>query len=187
MNIKTHFNLPPFRRSQVIVPLMVASALLGADLASAGTRTHRDPHATGAMRLKAQRPDVDPKMSSADRWAFQAAFNTAVERVDGYRACGDLFADLHLRGIEALRAARYEPARSPSDLARCEGEVAAVTSVHGRRTRLCYRFKVLSKTDRAAILIHEALHVAGLSEWPRDPEAPTSREITERVKGACAL
>jgi hypothetical protein len=126
-------------------------------------------------------------MRAPDRWAFNAAFNSAVKRVHGRRSCGDLFGGLKLRGVEALGGTRYQPARTPSDLVLCQGGVSAVTSIHGRETRLCYQFKILSQNDKAAILIHEALHAAGLSERPHDPEAPTSREITAMVKSACAL
>jgi hypothetical protein len=45
----------------------------------------------------------------------------------------------------------------------------------------------LPRERLATILIHEALHHAGMSEAPFDPQAPTAREITRMVKRSCAL
>jgi hypothetical protein len=41
-------------------------------------------------------------------------------------------------------------------------------------------------TDKAAlVLLHEALHFAGLTEQPHDPRAMTSSEINDMVKDRC--
>lgn len=53
--------------------------------------------------------------------------------------------------------------------------------------RLCSRLTNLATEGVAAILIHEALHTAGLGEWPDDPAAPTSAAITRAVLRACQL
>ena len=39
----------------------------------------------------------------------------------------------------------------------------------------------------AAVLIHEALHYAGLSEQPRDPQGMHARDIDRMVKKACGF
>jgi hypothetical protein len=176
-----------FQCSASIALLIVSTALLGSDPASAKSGPSREKAPKGGARLEIPKPEIGPGMPAPDRWAFNAAFNTAVKRVHGRRSCGDLFEGLNLRGVEALGGTRYQRAWTPADRALCQGGVSAVTSIHGRETRLCYHFKVLSQNDKAAILIHEALHAAGLTERPHDPEAPTSREITAMVKGACAL
>ena len=176
----------PSHRRVAIALLIHAAGLLGADMASAGSGSVRD-EVVQAARLETTSPTIGSAMPAADRWAFKAAFRTAAKKVQVLESCGDLFTDLDLTGIEALGRTRYELASSAADAARCRGRVSAVTSVRGSRTRLCDYFKALSHHDKAAILIHEALHAAGLSEWPHEPEAPTSSEITARVKRACAL
>lgn len=67
------------------------------------------------------------------------------------------------------------------------GGISAITSIGGNTTRLCDHLTVLSQNDKVAILIHEALHAAGLGEAPYHLEAPTSSELTRIVKMARAL
>jgi hypothetical protein len=126
-------------------------------------------------------------MSAPDRWAFNAAFKSALLRVLEQDSCGDLFSGLELNGLEALIGTRYELVSSKTDRLLCKGGVSAITGIGSYRTRLCYHFKVLHQNDKISILIHEALHTAGLREFPFSPDAPTSTEITRIVKSECAL
>ena len=69
----------------------------------------------------------------------------------------------------------------------CSEGVAAYTSVGSPRTVLCPAFASLSTSGAARILIHEALHFAGLGEKPADPKAPESYEINQIVTASCGL
>ncbi|MCG6947754.1 MAG: hypothetical protein LJE93_02410 [Acidobacteria bacterium] len=49
------------------------------------------------------------------------------------------------------------------------------------------RLRELSDEQAAMVIIHEALHHAGLSEYPKDPDAMTSRAINGMVSEKCGL
>lgn len=132
-------------------------------------------------------PDFGPGLAAPDRWAFTAAFKSAVRQLQERRPCAALFTGLELDGLQALTGTRYERASSRSDRALCKGGISAITSINGSRTRLCHLFSTLPQNDKASILIHEALHTAGLGEWSGGPHPLTSRDITGIVKRACAL
>jgi hypothetical protein len=115
---------------------------------------------------------------------LQEAFSVAIERVQEIPQCGGLFAELGADGVEMLSATIYMPTHPMDEQTLCQ-TAAAFTWVGGAHTRLCRRFSSLS-TERAAMtLIHEALHHAGLTEKPADPEAMTAREIDNMVGDAC--
>jgi hypothetical protein len=126
-------------------------------------------------------------MHSQDRWHLNLAFALALERVQGNGTCSALFDSLRTNPASVLLRTVYEPAQTSTDMALCRPGVIAVTEVDGNRTRLCPSIRGLSHQRLATILIHEALHHAGMSEAPFDPQAPTSREITRMVKQSCAL
>ena len=69
----------------------------------------------------------------------------------------------------------------------CRGGVSAVTVVECPQVRLCKRFASLGTVHAAATLIHEALHFAGMSEKPLDPQGLEPREIDRMVKKACGF
>ena len=52
---------------------------------------------------------------------------------------------------------------------------------------ICNHFFALHRRKRVAVLIHEALHSAGLSEAPHDTCGMTPNEITRMVEQACSL
>jgi hypothetical protein len=78
----------------------------------------------------------------------------------------------------------YMPTHPRDEQTLCQS-AAAFTWVGGFHTRLCRRFTSLSDERAAMTLIHEALHHAGLTEKPKDPEAMTAREIDNLVDDAC--
>ena len=166
---------------------MMASFALFAAAASAKPRPARAKALTAGTRLEIPAPDIGPGMSAPERWAFNAAFETAVQRLQEQKTCRYLFRSLYMNGVDALTDTRYEPARRNDDRRICQGGISAITSIGGDTTRLCEHFTTLPQNDKVAILIHEALHAAGLGEAPYHPEAPTSRELTDIVKTACAL
>jgi len=112
------------------------------------------------------------------------AFEVAIERVKEIPQCGGLFVELGTGGVEMLAATIYMPTHPFDEQSLCKS-AAAFTWVGGVHTRLCRRFSSLSKERAAMTLIHEALHHAGLTEKPADPEAMTAREIDNMVGDAC--
>jgi len=139
--------------------------------------------AAGAPR----NPKILPGFSISEHLSLALAFGTAAKKVQKEESCRALFNDLDLEGIEALRRTYYEPAAMLSDISLCNRGAVALTGLHGRRTRLCGSFRSHSRRDQVAFLIHEALHIAGLSEKPIDPGGMTPHEITQSVKLACGL
>jgi hypothetical protein len=115
---------------------------------------------------------------------LRAAFNTALERVQEIPECGALFAELNADGVEMLTTALYTPTHPFDEQSLCQS-AAAFTWVGGVHTRLCRRFASLSEERAAMTLIHEALHHAGLTEEPMDPNGMTAREIDGMVSDAC--
>jgi hypothetical protein len=63
----------------------------------------------------------------------------------------------------------------------------AVTAVGKRPVKLCRHFAQLSDSHAAMIVIHEALHLAGLTEYPHDPDAMSGVAINRMVTEACDL
>jgi len=57
----------------------------------------------------------------------------------------------------------------------------AFTAVGSAVTRVCPWFERMDDGHAAMILLHEALHRAGLDEWPHDPDGLTPQGITDMV------
>ena len=51
--------------------------------------------------------------------------------------------------------------------------------------RICPAFASLKAHEAGIILIHEALHTAGMTERPSDPRALTSVQLTKLVERRC--
>jgi hypothetical protein len=54
-------------------------------------------------------------------------------------------------------------------------------------TYLCPSFSHRSPHEDAMYLLHEALHYAGQTEFPSDPQALTSSAINRLVRSRCKL
>ena len=120
------------------------------------------------------------------RHRLDLGFALAVQRVHEEPACRDLFSSLGADGVDRLSRALYLPPQAGEERY-CGTGVVAFTGVGQPHTRLCPAFGSLA-TDRAAIvLLHEALHFAGLGERPSDPSGPTPLQINELVETACGL
>jgi hypothetical protein len=63
----------------------------------------------------------------------------------------------------------------------------AFTVVGSNWTGLCRDFSQLTDLEAAVVLLHEALHHAGVTEWPLDPDARRSSEISADVGRRCGL
>ena len=65
--------------------------------------------------------------------------------------------------------------------------MAAYTAVGLSQIVVCEHFNTLPRRTKIAVLIHEALHNAGMSEAPVDPDGMTAEEISKMVEEACDL
>jgi hypothetical protein len=136
---------------------------------------------TGAIE-----PWIHPSMSDRMQSKLRVAFDTAIERVQEVPECGGLFAELGADPVESLSKAMYFQASAYKETTRCKG-AAAFTYVGDRPTRLCRRFETLTDDWAAMIVVHEALHGAGLTEKPYDPKAMSSGAINKMVRKACGF
>jgi hypothetical protein len=123
------------------------------------------------------------------RFRLQVARSTALEALGSRSACRAMFERFGTDGGRELSRTLYVGARSERDLEVCgERGAAAHTTVGGSRTVLCVAaFVRLPRHEAAVILLHEALHQAGQTEQPWDPEAPTSGELNRWVRKRCGL
>ncbi len=110
------------------------------------------------------------------------AYALAARRVATRRDCADLFTNLGADGLTLLRSTLYYP--SSAGLTRTCTRAYAVTGVGSAVTMLCPSFARLDVERGAMVLIHEALHHAGLPEAPI-PGALRSSEINRAVWTRC--
>lgn len=119
------------------------------------------------------------------RAKIQSAFAIAVARVHDDAECRSLFSRLGRDGVEMLRTTLYfQMPLSFDGISICKQGDAA-TFVGSPSTFVCRHFQRLGNERAAVVLIHEALHHAGLTEYPQDPEAMTSAQITRMVEKNC--
>jgi hypothetical protein len=132
------------------------------------------------------RPWISHTVTEPVRLRLEAGFELAVERLRERRQCKELFVELGAHGVEALSSTLYYPADLAHERQLCRGAVA-YTTVGGAATWVCRRVTRLPRNEVAMVLVHEALHRAGLGEWPHDRDGPRPREIDHRVRSACGL
>ena len=132
-------------------------------------------------------PVLDSRLSEGVRRAVALSFPLAHQRVAGQGACGGLFARLGAEGAAIMAATSYHPATPEQQRRYCRGTTHALTQVGDSRVALCPSFRRLGRSDAALILIHEALHFAGQTEFPADPSAPDSARITRMVMAGCGF
>lgn len=123
------------------------------------------------------------------RFQVLAATELAKRRFDREAGCRALFEPFGTDGRELLLQETYLVARSTGERQTCSSRsAAAFTTVGGERTHLCpRRFVELTVSRAAMILIHEALHHAGMPEWPAEPSAPTSEQLNRLIRSSCRL
>ncbi len=124
-----------------------------------------------------------------DRQRLRSALELAVRAVQERPACSALFDRLDASGPGLLGGALYQGASGDEERNICgRGGVTAFTQIGGTRVGLCAAAAPrLDRHTLAALLVHEALHLAGLPEAPAAPDAMTSAEITEQVRRRCDL
>ena len=147
----------------------------------------------GATKRSPYRPDeraTKPRLATLPlkvRWSISSALSLAEERLRKQPLCQDLFTDLGSDGLERLATIQLRAASTDEELSLCAGRsAAAFTEMGTGRVSICPTlFSQLTREKAAVILIHEALHYAGLGEWPADPQGMRSLEITQLVRGSC--
>lgn len=113
----------------------------------------------------------------------------ALGRLTERRECRSLFEDLGHSGerIVARATFRLADTRERSEICR-RRKAIMFTTMHGSEIVVCYyNFVAQPLRSQAAILLHEALHHAGLSEQPLDPQGLTPQAITRLVERHCNL
>jgi len=160
-----------------------ALALLVATAASA-VAADRPGVAEGAAPVKLQlgqglTPEVARKI--------RVGFAMAVAQSRDVPQCGALFRDLGADAGELLGRSYYVPAELNWGKQACPAGVLASTLVGSPLTRVCSGFGELGKKAAALVLLHEALHFAGLPERPHDPGAMAASEINDMVRERCRL
>ena len=118
---------------------------------------------------------------------LQQAYPVAVDHLRNNPECRDLFVELGANGFKKLSTTLYSQSTVTMERSFCRGGVTAITVIESPSVRLCKRFASLGTVQAATLLIHEALHFAGMSEWPRDPQGLNPREIDALVKKSCGF
>ncbi|MDD5564350.1 MAG: hypothetical protein PHQ91_11605 [Thermoanaerobaculaceae bacterium] len=136
------------------------------------------------LRRPAWSPHIDDSVSPALRFRLVDAYQLALGAVRTRPTCGALFRRLGAVGEESLAHTVY---RGGGEVGACLRPVPAFTCVGCPQTVLCPTFLRLGTSAGATILIHEALHFAGLKERPTHPGEMSAAEITAMVKTSCHL
>lgn len=133
------------------------------------------------------RPWIHSSMDGARVATLDSAVRLALRQIVRESSCRELFSDLGSDGALTILKSTYLPVPSHYlEKKRCS-HAHAYTYVGGGPVWVCRNFEHLSVDKAATIVIHEALHHAGLSERPADRRAPTSLDITRMVAKRCRL
>jgi hypothetical protein len=155
--------------------LVLAGSALAADLPALASAA-----LTGEPREQAALP-------FAVSLNLRRAYPVAMRRLLAVPECRGLFDGLALGGDVALRRTLYYPPEALGVERVCRLGGNAFTAVGRVQTGLCPRFARLPVERAALVLIHEALHLAGLPERPQTPGAMTTTEINDRIADRCGL
>ncbi len=127
-------------------------------------------------------------LESDVRRQLHRALPVAFQRIESSTACAALFEKLGVDPTEVLNSTLYFPAPSRQESTICQGVgAAAFTTVGGRATWLCSNFGSLRVHHAARLILHEALHHAGLPERPLVASALNSHQINLLVSKSCGL
>jgi hypothetical protein len=166
----------------------VAAVLILAPMAADGQVP--DPRApdtaTGPSAGPPIEPWIHPSMPEHVKEKIQAAFEIAIERVREVPECAGLFTQLGADGEEMLKKALYFPAGPFRETTCCRRSLAA-TEVGGSTTWVCRRVASHCDGHVAVALLHEALHHAGLTEYPHDRQGLCSDAINAMVIRSCGF
>jgi len=132
-------------------------------------------------------PNLRGGLPTAVEDTLREAFNLALERVRRVPTCRSLFEEFITSGNQRLTATLYSPPAGARTSDSCKKGALAYTHVGSSITHLCTGFGGLSLEQAAIVLIHEALHFAGMEEAPFYEGALTSKEINELVRDNCGF
>jgi hypothetical protein len=156
-------------------------------IAGVGDATGREVVASGNPLVHLE-PRIDVRMSDNNRERLVSSFQIAVDRVQEVPECGEMFARLGADGTDTITKIFFTPIGKREAKANiCNGSVAYTFVGSGPTTWLCRDFSRLTDKNAAKIIIHEALHHAGLTERPKDPKGMTSTAINKMVSKRCGL
>ena len=120
--------------------------------------------------------------------AVSTARRIALGRIGEHAECRELFADRGADGARILLGSDYRVAQPGEAGGLCEKGASAFTGMTTGRTALCTdSFLKLRPHVRAIVLLHEAMHVAGLGQHPQHPGGMTARQIDGMVGRSCDL
>jgi hypothetical protein len=166
--------------------LLLVSAIASAQSTAQGLNLVTTASVSG---LDEMRPLVQGRSDDRLRNKLDLAFRIAAQRLHDRRSCRALFSELGTDGLGRLRNTRYQSAEEVGGERVCHrgAGVAAYTAVGNSRTVVCPGFGSLNPKQAAVIVLHEALHFAGLPESPSTPGAMNPAEINEMVADRCGL
>ena len=131
-------------------------------------------------------PWIHPNMPTGVASKVEAAFKIAVDRVREVPKCSALFSTLGADALEILKTGLYFPTNVQREIVACKRSVAQ-TIVGSAPTWICRNITAYPNETVAAVLIHEALHHAGLPEDATGRTAKSSGSITRTVTQQCRL
>ena len=134
-------------------------------------------------------PWTSQTLDSPAKRQLQRAFPVALQRLEALVTCAGLFEELGADPVVLLRSSLYFPAKPEEDRKICRGAFGALafTTIGSPVTRLCRKFASLRIHDAAQVILHEALHYAGLPEGPHTADALNSHQINLLVSKRCGL
>lgn len=132
-------------------------------------------------------PNLRGALPSAVEDNLREAFALALDRVREVPTCRSLFEPFRSSGNQRLTTTLYSPPGARPRRGSCSKGALAYTNVGSSITHLCVGFGGLSLEQAAIVLIHEALHFAGMEEAPFFDGALTSKEINELVRDECGF
>lgn len=144
------------------------------------------PAGSSILESAVVEPWIHPTMPQSVREKIDTAFRIAIDQVSTIPECAELFQALGADPFETLRTGLYFPANVARETSAC-GRSFAQTNVGAAPTWICRRITSYSDEQAAMVVIHEALHHAGLPERPHDKKAMTSGQINDMVREACGL
>jgi len=124
------------------------------------------------------------RLPQRPRQRLEEAFALAVHRIRTVQSCRALFDGLDLDAHTALDFSIYYPARIDHEVSTCRRAVA-FSYVGAGPTRLCRSFADLDLERAVEVVLHEALHRAGLTEHGAKPSGLLPSEIDALVHDAC--
>ena len=178
-----------------VLPVNLTS-VWASDAIDSGTAAHPRDMSVGAEAGDATlnggqpttfEPRINVKMSDKNRDQLVTAIQVALERVRDVPECRGMFTELGADGIETLsRLSLYPIGRHEAKTNVCSSAVA-YTYVGGGPTWICRKFWRLSDKQAVMVVIHEALHHAGLGEKPSNPNGMSVAAINRMVTERCGL